>query len=199
MCWFKLIKMKSHNISHKNIEQNTHKVQTQVKNFLRYHSIVFFVINTSSVNWWGKCSVSSLHFLHYFKRRIFSRIFLTLKQFFCPCLQVSCWILCKTITNNKIEYLSCIEEQGYHWKRRLCWITSQISWEIGWGSEGCYLRLTSGRARLWLVIKRQRVGHPVQYLNYMSHGQNLSTTSGETWVCCAVIFEIPASGDICNK
>jgi hypothetical protein len=37
-------------------------------------------------------------------------------------------------------------------------------------------------------------GHPVQYLNNMGHGQNLSSTSGESEFVAQKFFEIPASG-----
>jgi hypothetical protein len=36
-------------------------------------------------------------------------------------------------------------------------------------------------------------GQPVQYLNNMSHGQNLSLTSGESEFVAQYLFEIPAS------
>ncbi len=39
-----------------------------------------------------------------------------------------------------------------------------------------------------------RSGHPVQYLHNISHGQNLSSSSGEPEFVVQEFFEIPASG-----
>ncbi len=52
---------------------------------------------------------------------------------------------------------------------------------------GHNLRLTLGGAPLGIHIIGS--GHPVQYLNNMSHGQNLTVAQPKvTWVCCAVIL-----------
>jgi hypothetical protein len=49
--------------------------------------------------------------------------------------------------------------------------------------RSCHPRLTLGLASLCCHIKEQREelrsGHPVQYWNNMSHGQNLSSASGK--------------------
>ncbi len=41
--------------------------------------------------------------------------------------------------------------------------------------------------------KELRSGHPDQCLNNMTHGQNLSSTSGESEFAAQLFFEIPAS------
>jgi hypothetical protein len=42
--------------------------------------------------------------------------------------------------------------------------------------------------------RRAKIRQPVQYLNNISHGQNLSSTSGEPEFVAQELFEIPASG-----
>ncbi len=93
---------------------------------------------------------------------------------------------------NKIEYSSCMEELGYQRKSRLCWINTEISWEIGWGMEGSHLSLTLGSVLSMhthcSTKKRPQVRPSSSIFEECEPWTEPHLNLRRPWVCCAVIF-----------